>query len=1277
MHNNIMAASSRDRPPMLATGRYDQWQSRFMRYVDTKPNGEALRKFILQGPYKLSNIIIPGQPVTGEYLKVPERTVIETFSNISPENKAHYDAEKEAIHLLLTEIGDAIYVTVDACKTAHGMWIAIERQQHGESLNKQDVETSLFWEFGRFTSRDGESIESYYSRFYKMMNEMVRNQSKVATMQVNVQFLQQLQPEWSRFVTIVKQTEKLDTISYHKLFDILKQYQKEVNEIRAEKIARNTNPLALVAVAQQYLDTYYQEPKPQKKPKRAKDYTYHKQKMLMCKQAEKGVPLQAEHADWLEDMDEEVDEQELEAHYSSWKRFRRQHSEQPESINDIYVMEKVDSNVIPDSLDKCDNDNQADQNDKECKDERVVLANLIANLKLDTDENKRIQKQLKKANTSLSHELQECKSALEECKSSLEKSNRTRDRYLGALHDKEVELEKYKIFKDRTIEKDTLECNLNETLGLLAQKEHDIKVGLKIKAYEVSVVKEKHDELVKQSLLTKSSYEGLVKEKNKSIQTIHMLSPKGSTYNGRPTFANPMYLKKAQSEKPGLYEIPYYKCDLANLFALDKEETLTLEQESRSKLNKVILQNYNIAISELKKLIEKCKGKSVETKFDKPSIVRQPNALRIPKPSVLGKPTPFLDSLKRKSFSKTNLATKTNVSGGLSKPFTTQILPQTARQAVRNTNVIKPGMYQIDTMTTQTRASQSPQTSINTNPRVSTSTGVIHNTSASRPQLRSTQMKEKVMQDSSQVKSKKTEVEDHHRISSISNKTKYVTACNDSLKSKTLNVNIVCAICGKCIFNSNHDTCVSKFLNDVNAKSKKPQEVPIRLRKPIRKSNQSVATPPKKTIASDSTIKNSKSYYRMPYEKTSKIWKWWIEEQWPLGYKWVLKTKMKWVPKVRKEDVNISISPTIDNASRITNVLKLINTLGSNLSNVSSSSNYLADFETHPIHLRFWNDKFAPILGYEDLVQGNITIKRVYFVEGLNHNLFLVGQFCDADIEVAFRKSTCLKDIVNGLLKLKYVKDQLCSSYELSKVKKSTFKTKTVPSSKGRLNLLYMDLCGPIRIESINGRKYVLVIVDDYSRYTWTLFLRTKDETPEVLKDFLNMIQRNLQAQKKASNIKLPLLEHLNRIALSKDGTVLSLRLLERCFQLLNFLYSFGLKLQQPRVTLRTDLSLSPDMKRHHIISSMAENLLLNTFTSLVALELIMTSDDNTSGLTPHQQKASDYDNYSLAPQLQKTYDHNRSELGIQDHNNEPSSSMLVSNVSPPVDINALSLQEL
>ncbi|GJV50543.1 hypothetical protein Tco_1440755, partial [Tanacetum coccineum] len=333
----------------------------------------------------------------------------------------------------------------------------------------------------------------------------------------------------------------------------------------------------------------------------------------------------------------------------------------------------------------------------------------------------------------------------------------------------------------------------------------------------------------------------------------------------------------------------------SNVFRKEREQYFEIQDL------KAQLQDKNIAISELKKLIEKCKGKSVDTKFDKPSVVRQPNAQRIPKPSVLGKPAPFSDSLERKYFAKKKSVLKTNESEGLSKPVTPQNLPQTAKQAVRNTNVIKPGMYRIASSTTQTRAPQLNQTSRNTNPRVSTSTGVAHKTNVSRPQPRSNQMKDKVVPNTSHVKFKKTEVEEHPRISSISNQTKSVTACNDSLNSRTSNVNAVCATCGKCVFNSNHDACVSKFLKDVNARTKKPNVVPISTRKPKSQANKSVATPHKKTVASESTITNSKSYYRMLYKKTNKAWKWWIAQQCPSAYTWVPKTKKKWVPKVRNE----------------------------------------------------------------------------------------------------------------------------------------------------------------------------------------------------------------------------------------------------------------------------------------------------------------------------------------------------------------------------------------
>nr|GEV72696.1 hypothetical protein [Tanacetum cinerariifolium] len=156
-----------------------------------------------------------------------------------------------------------------------------------------------------------------------------------------------------------------------------------------------------------------------------------------CWQDEQGVPLQAEQYDWLVDTDEEVDEQELEAHYSYMAK--------------IQEVPNADSGTDSEPVE------QNEQNDVEGDDEHVALANLIANLKLDVDENKNIQKQLKKANTTLAQELKECKTILAETSKSLGESISVRDSCLVALQTKQTEFEKYKAFNDRTVDYDKLE----------------------------------------------------------------------------------------------------------------------------------------------------------------------------------------------------------------------------------------------------------------------------------------------------------------------------------------------------------------------------------------------------------------------------------------------------------------------------------------------------------------------------------------------------------------------------------------------------------------------------------------------------------------------------------------------------------------------------------------------------------------------------------------------------------------------------------------------------
>nr|GEY67485.1 integrase, catalytic region, zinc finger, CCHC-type, peptidase aspartic, catalytic [Tanacetum cinerariifolium] len=641
----------------------------------------------------LAFCLVQAVAATDDSPAIPEHTTVETPMNMSPENKAHFQAEKSNSYDI-TRIGDEIYSTVDACQTAQEIMVKV--------------------------------------------------------------------------CDIVKQQHKLDKVSYHKLFDILKQYQKEVNELHAERLARNANPLALVAAAQANQDPYYQtsnDPKQAqrdkdmqknfaliakylkkiykptnnnlrtssnsrnknvdttprykndnqsgqfgnqrtecRKPKRVKDSAYHKEKILLCKQAEQGVPLQAEQYDWLADTDEEVDEQQLEAHYSYMVKIQEvPTADTPILSHNTCLVETNDSNVIPDSPDMCDDDIQNDQNDVESDDECVVLVNLIANLKLN-------------------------------------------DSCLVALQNKQTEFEKYKAFNDRTIDYDKLERKLNEALGQLAQKDIEIKEDALDELQCLYLHKVKECDCLAQKLSNQTDF--VSKEVHSELLKRFAKVEKHS-----------ISLEVAlQKRKEQVKHDTVWNEKASNVFRKEREQYVKIQDL------KAQLQDKNIVISELKKLIEKGKGKYVETKFDKPSVVQQPNAQRISKPSVL--------------------------------------------------------------------------------------------------------------------------------------------------------------------VDSNHFACVTKMLNFVNARTKKPNVVPISTRKPKGHANKSVATPHKKKVASKPTNQKPQSYFRMLYEKTRTV--------------------------------------------------------------------------------RFDNDQFVPILGYGDLVQENVTINRVYYVKGLNHNLFSVGQFCDANLKMKEKGDLCI-----------------------------------------------------------------------------------------------------------------------------------------------------------------------------------------------------------------------------------------------------------------------------
>nr|GEW35885.1 hypothetical protein [Tanacetum cinerariifolium] len=349
--------------------------------------------------------------------------------------------------------------------------------KHGESINVQDLETNLFWEFGKFTSHDGESLESYYLRFYKMMNELNRNQCNVTNHQVNVQFLLQLQPEWQRNrgkaivnsptpiydqepSMVAEDDEMSKDKEIDKLIDLIslsfnKIYKPTNNNLRTSsntsranqdkspRINRGTGHVAREC----------------QKPKRAKDAAYHREKMLLCKQEEAKIQLNLEQADWKDDTDDESDDQELEAHYMYMEKLQEvtpdaadnsrlifdtepvqhvqpndnynvfatesENHEQSESIHDTYPIEQDKHNMIIDSLDMSYDREQIDQNDddNDLANKRELLASLIEKLKCKIDESKNRNKFLETSNKVLVKKL---KGEIEDFKTknkSLESSN--------------------------------------------------------------------------------------------------------------------------------------------------------------------------------------------------------------------------------------------------------------------------------------------------------------------------------------------------------------------------------------------------------------------------------------------------------------------------------------------------------------------------------------------------------------------------------------------------------------------------------------------------------------------------------------------------------------------------------------------------------------------------------------------------------------------------------------------------------------------------------------
>nr|GFA55684.1 hypothetical protein [Tanacetum cinerariifolium] len=230
---------------MLNKENYVPWSSRLIRYAKIRPNGKLIHNSILNGLYVRRIIPEPGDAERD--VNVNETFHEQTDDELSERELKQIEADDQAIQTILLGLPEDIYAAVDSCKTTQEIWLRVQQMINGSDIGIQEKNAKLFNEWERFTSNEGESIESYYHRFLKLMNDLKRNKHFSEKIASNLKFLNNLQLEWSRHVTIVHQTKDLHTADYTQLYDFLKYNQKVVDELKAERLAKIQDPLALMA----------------------------------------------------------------------------------------------------------------------------------------------------------------------------------------------------------------------------------------------------------------------------------------------------------------------------------------------------------------------------------------------------------------------------------------------------------------------------------------------------------------------------------------------------------------------------------------------------------------------------------------------------------------------------------------------------------------------------------------------------------------------------------------------------------------------------------------------------------------------------------------------------------------------------------------------------------------------------------------------------------------------------------------------------------------------
>ncbi|GJW01334.1 retrovirus-related pol polyprotein from transposon TNT 1-94 [Tanacetum coccineum] len=856
--------------------------------------------------------------------------------------------------------------------------------------------------------------------------------------ELNYKFLNNLQPEWKQYGTLMRQTKNLMDINIDALYNILNQNQGDVNDVMGYKkkaFVVTLDPLALVA-----------------------------KKTKVSKRREKVV---------VEDESEGSDDEDI----SDLKKITALLAK---AFNRKKYYVKTTNNNL-----------------------RTSSASSLANKKLEyvkleekkedkkADEKKRDMSKVKYYNCKKEgHFVKDCKKekdqAWMESSNDLDQEINENMFFMAKMEKVLSNSEESSSSAEETIaemSRQLVEMNNN----ILRLQEKILEKQTKISELEECV---RNKDLENEKCLERlNDCENKLHKIGQTRQTIHMImSSKDKMYNGKKGigFENPSYFCKAKELRPTLYDERVIGLGYTLMFLIHSNEALKIEKFKIARENKIEFVydygNLNASyVNEKINFLDDCFQEIINPDFEKiDSPFQQTSSLKPYVPTVILEKIiidledevvsllekekenfEIIESLKSKGFEPSENA----ISESENQSENDCHVVEKGCDNLENSKVIAPGTFKINMSQSVSPISAYKTSYLDTlsSVRIPNHSGVI--------------WKKKGSSNTSNVD-----------LSSVNTRSAY--ACNDAM-----NVS-----CNSRLYASDDVNDLFVF-DDVSIRNSRVSKMPFRI-KPHDSLN----------VHSKSNLNNSlpRTLFR------------WLPKMQPLA-----EPVAKWIPKI----VQISVG--------------------------------------------FGNNDFAVIVDYGDVVIGSMTIMKVYYVEGLGHNLFSVGQFCDKGVEVAFRNYTCFvrnedgvdfltgdrssnlytialneiasnssacllakassqswlwhqrlshlnfasinnlvkNNLVRGLPKMKFEKDHLCSTCEQGKIHRKHHKSKRNFASNKPLYLLHMDLCGPMHVESIKEKRYVLVVVDDYSRYTWVFFLNSKDEAFEVVISFIKKTQVNLQLQ--------------------------------------------------------------------------------------------------------------------------------------------------------------------